>query len=184
MEGLAERLCRTKSLVELGLRVADPDALACGEAVGLHDARRAGDGERPRGRHAGRRHDVLREGLGALDLRRLAPGAEDRDASMPQLVGEACHERRLRTDDDEVDAQLRGRGTSDPGSSARTGWQLASAAIPGLPGAACSSPSEGLRDSAPRERVLAAARTHEEHLHAADPMPVGAGITPSVEVEE
>ena len=39
-------------------------------------------------------------------------------------------------------------GTSDAGSSARTGWQLASAAMPGFPGAACSSVSPPPRASA------------------------------------
>ena len=46
-------------------------------------------------------------------------------------------------------------GTSDAASSARTGWQRASAAIPGFPGAACSSVRRRAPRERPRERMLA-----------------------------
>src|SRR5206468_7152966 len=49
----------------------------------------------------------------------------------------------------------RERETSAAWSSARTGWQWASAAIPGLPGAACSSARSPLRE---RDQASACSR--------------------------
>ena len=52
-----------------------------------------------------------------------------------QLVGDAGDERRLGPDDDEVDVELaRERARAHAASSARTGWQRASAAMPGVAG--------------------------------------------------
>ena len=56
-------------------------------------------------RHAGRAHHLLGERLRALDPRGRRAGPEDRDAGVPQLVGDAGDERRLGPDDDEVDVE-------------------------------------------------------------------------------
>src|SRR6185437_10298930 len=88
VKGLAERLRRAEPRVHLRLRVTDPDALARGEAVGLHDTGRPGDGERARGRHSGLVEDVLGERLRSLDPRGLCARAEDGDAAVAELVGE------------------------------------------------------------------------------------------------
>ena len=98
----------------------DDDALAGGQAVlldhvwrsetvkgrrqlllrGAHDSLGSG--------HARGRHDVLGEGLGALEAGGLRAGAEDGDAGLAHGVGHARHERSLRADDDEVGLHLSG----------------------------------------------------------------------------
>ena len=108
MEGLVERLRDGERRVELVLRAADPDALAGREPVELEDARRPGDRQRPRRRHASGLHYLLGKCLRALDLRGRRARAEDGDAAMAQLVGEPGDERRLGADDDEVDPELAG----------------------------------------------------------------------------
>ena len=106
VEGLVVRRRHLQRGVELVLGGADPDALARREPVELDDARRLGDRERPRCRHAGGVQDVLRERLRALDLRGGGTRPEDGDPASAELVGEACDERCLGTDDDEVDPDL------------------------------------------------------------------------------
>ena len=103
-----ERLLRRgERLVELGLRAADPDALAGREPVELHDARRLGAVERrcALGTPAASMTSFAKR-LRALDPRGCGARPEHGDAALPQLVGEACDERRLGADDDEIDAQL------------------------------------------------------------------------------
>ena len=167
VERLPERLCGAQCRVELRLVAADPDALAGGEPVGLHDARRPRDGEHARRRNAGRLHHLLRERLRPFDPRRRRARAEDGDAAAAQPIGEADDERRLRADDDEVDAELGGerddrgrilrarrmalREGRDPRIS-RRGVQLD---VVG----ACERPREGM---------LATARPDDEHLHGGD----------------
>ena len=68
---------------------------------------------------------------------------------MPQLVGDAGDERRLRADDDEVGGKRPRKSEQPSPSSAATGWHVAREAIPGFPGAACSSVSSG--DDASRQ---------------------------------
>ena len=125
--------------VELRLRPADEHALAGGEPVGLDHAGGAGIGERrarsgrppppalpwrsssiprcARRRHSGRRRESPRDGV----------GRRPRD------------QRRLGPDDSEIDPSAVASSSSPSPSSAGTGWQVAGAAIPGFPGAACSS---------------------------------------------
>ena len=162
--------------------VGDDDALARGEAVVLHDVGRAELVERHldlvegvahvRASRWGRRgrHDVLRERLAALEPRRLrrsgrrwrCPAARSASAT-PRTSG------RLGPDDDQVDAELRSEGC-------RGGWvgevervHPASAAIPALPGAACSSLDLGVRRESADESVLTGTRTEHEDLHGAEP---------------
>ena len=54
--------------------------------------------------HTGGGHDVLGEGLRTLDARGVLGGTEARYARGPEGVGDAEHQRHLRTDDDEVGA--------------------------------------------------------------------------------
>ena len=63
--------------LDLGLRLADDDALARGEPVRLEHARSHRLGERCRHRHARRHHDRLGEGLRALDRGCSTRRAED-----------------------------------------------------------------------------------------------------------
>ncbi len=94
----------------------DRDALAAGKPVRLHDVRR-GEAVQGRGglvqvaprppvgrRDACRDHDVLGVGLGALDARGVTRRAEHCHPGGRQRVGDASDQRRLRADDDEVDA--------------------------------------------------------------------------------
>ena len=63
---------------------------------------------------------------------------------------------------------VRARLSRPSASSARTGWQRPSAAIPGFPGAAWSSVRPGLCVETPRERVLASTGADDHHLHAGE----------------
>ena len=131
-----------------------------------------GDGccaHRTSGRHARGIHDPLRERLRTLELSGGPAGAEHRDASFTQHVGDTRDQRCFGADDDEVDAVLvrvsRDRGAvelvevdqggvlSDAGVAGR-GEDL----VIGLFG------PQGEDD-----RVLARARAEDEDLHAAQP---------------
>ena len=96
----------------------DQHALAGGEPVVLHDVGRTERIERlgrlilrvadarHRGRYAGRRHHVLRERLGPLDLRRVLTRAEHRDTAPAHNVRHPSDQGRLRSDHHEVDAEV------------------------------------------------------------------------------
>ena len=95
--------------------------------------------------NAGGGHHVLGEGLRSLDPGRSGSRPEHGDPGMAKLVGDPGDERRLGPDHDQVGGDRpRAAPRSPSPSSTRTGWQSPKAAIPGLPGAACSSVSEGL----------------------------------------
>ena len=136
---------RAQPLVEL-LRGAATKTPFRRRARRLHDARCPRDGE------------LLRAGT----LAACRPPAENFDPSIRvvaalgpktaiplrrMFVADARDERRFRPDHDEirVQRQLADTSSKPSPSSARTGWQAPSLAIPGLPGAAWSSPSDGLR---------------------------------------
>ena len=109
-------------LERLGARVRDDDALAGGQPVVLDDVRGAervesgldlvhrrahvGEGSR----HVGRGHDLLGEGLAALETSGLRGGPEDGEAGRPAVVGDTGDERRLGPHDDELDLVLAGEG--------------------------------------------------------------------------
>ena len=96
----------------------DDDALAGGQAVLLDHVRRAESVQRGGqlglggahgglgGGHARGRHDLLGEGLGALQAGRPDAGAEHGDAGIAHGVGDPRHEGGLRAHDDEVGAHL------------------------------------------------------------------------------
>ena len=149
--------CAARSLSVGG----DDDALAGGEPVVLDDVRGAEGVERlvdlvgvvqtyaRAVGHARRGHDVLGEGLGALELRGLL--ARGRSTAMPALphgVGDTGDQRGLRADDDQIGAEpLRqlGDGRAVQGVDR---VQLGDAAMPALPGAQCSAVTSGSRGRA------------------------------------
>ena len=128
----------------LGRRLATTTALAGGEPVGLDDAA-PGTSAAPRdllGRRArraarsGRRPPpyVLGEGLRALEPRRLAAGPEDRQ---PEARSGSARPATSGASGPITTAPADRRGQVEPStSSSRTGWHVASSAMPGLPGAA------------------------------------------------
>ena len=125
--------------------VADEDALAGREPVGLDDAGHPRDRHRLRDRHAGGAHHVLREALRALDLRRRGARAEDRDPAAAELVGDARDERRLGPDHDEVGARASARARAGSRRPRRgSDGSCPSCAMPGFPGAAWTSSTDGL----------------------------------------
>ena len=148
-------------------RPADEDALACGEPVGLDHARRPRDRQRLGGRHAGGRHHVLREALRALDPGGLAPGPNTampawRSSSATPATSGASGPITTRST-----SRLRARPSRLSPSSARTGWQSPSSAMPGLPGRRVQLRERRCLGELPRERVLASARADDEDLHRA-----------------
>ena len=143
-------------------------ALAGREAVRLDDARGAGDGEDAGVRDARGGHDLLGERLGSFDLRRLLAGAEDLDAGVAQMVGKARDERRLRTDDDEVDLQLAGEGQQPFGVLRPHRMAVRKSGHSGVSGRAMQRLQLGATGDLPGERVLATARSDDENPHAPD----------------
>ena len=105
----------------LGPVLGDHDALAGRQPVVLDDVRRTERVQRvghlsggradvgQRGGHLGRGHHLLGVGLAALELRRLAAGAEAGDPAGADDVGDAGHQRGLGADDDQVGAHLDGQ---------------------------------------------------------------------------
>ena len=139
-----------------------------GEPVGLDDARGPGLLELRRRGDARCLHDLLREGLGAFDLGRRRARAEDGDAGVAEVVGEPGDERRLRPDDDEVDAEL----VAEPEQRLRVvrpervaGAEAGDARVAG--GGVQVAEPRALGDL-PRERVLAPARADDEDVHAGE----------------
>ena len=168
VEGLVERLRDLERRVELVLRAADPDALAGREPVELDDAGRPGDGQRPRGRHAGgspsppwqmpssprsarpRRSGRRRRCRDGAARRRARRRAAPRGRRRRGRSGARARARRAR----------RGRRRARGGSAA-------SAAIPGLPGSGVQLVEVGAAGERPGERVLATSRPDDEHPHPA-----------------
>ena len=85
----------------------DDHLVVGGLEVGL-GLREVGEGRVARGGDAVALHEVLGEGLGALQPRGRGRGAEARDAGRAAGVREAVHERLLRPDHDEADLLLLG----------------------------------------------------------------------------
>ena len=144
----AERGGRAQPGVELLLRAADEDALAGREPVDLDHAGRPRDGEalrrsarrRPRARPSRRPSSPRSAPLpGSGRTRRCRRGGACRRAR-PR----AAPPGRRRPGRCASSRQSESRPSP---SSARTGWHWPSAAMPGLPGAACSSSSCGLEAS-------------------------------------
>ena len=172
----------------LALAGRDHDALAGGEPVGLDHGRIAVDRghalldrrDHPvrRGRDAGRLHDLLRERLGALQPGGRRERPEAAHALGGERVGEPGHERRLGSDDDEVDAGVARRA----GERRRlAGGRVERPRVAPDPGVARRA--EHLRrlrraQQGADERVLAPARADDQDPHT-DPMKSSIGIAAS-----
>ena len=135
----AERCGTAEARVELILCPAHEDTLAGGKPVRLDHAGRLGDRERLCRRHLRRLHDLLRERLRSLDP---GGGLTRPEHSQPRMAQAIRHAR-----DVVISSVVQSASRPSP-SSARTGWQRPSDAMPGFPGAACSSESSGLRANA------------------------------------
>jgi hypothetical protein len=99
-------------------------------------------------------------------LRRLLAGAEDLDAGVAQMVGEARDERRLRADYDEVDLQLASEG-QQPFSVLRPHrMAVRKNGHTRVSGRAMQGLQLWAPGDLPRERVLATARSDDENPHA------------------
>ena len=163
----------------------DHHALAGRQGVVLDHVRRAERGERlvrlgarsvhvtrRRGRDARRRHDLLGERLRPLDQGGARVRPEAGEAVLAQRVGRPRDQRRLRADHHQVRAELAGQRRIASGAGAISGWVSASAAMPGLPGAACRLPR--LTAQRADDRVLAAPGPDDENAHASLPAPPAA----------
>ena len=117
--------------------------------------------------HAGRRHDVLGERLRALDPRRRRARPEDRDADVAQLVGRAGHERRLRPDDGEVDAQVAGELDEPLDVLAANGMAAVQPRDARVAGRGVELREPRAAHERARQRMLATARADEEDPHGA-----------------
>ena len=161
----------------LGERLGDDHALARREPIGLEHERRLetaeggvrfgkrGSADIAGGGDAGARAQILGETLAPLQLRRRGTGAEHREASRAQAIRETVHQRRLGTDDHEVDgvlaAERRHRGVilrieiDQPG-------MLGDARIAGR--GPHRGQLRGVREL-PRQRMLSAARPQQKDVH-------------------
>jgi hypothetical protein len=189
--GVAEA-ARSHDLGQGALRgggsVTDGDSLARREAVGLHHAPvgqplHVGPGrlEVVEDLEVGRgdvvaRHEALRPGLAALEPGRLGGRPEDGEAGFAQPIRDACGERYLGSDHDEVDAlhprqiaQRYGGLDADRGVAARDVGHAVAA------GSRVHGRDERALRDLPDERVLATARSDHQDAHAPRPLSAGSG---------
>src|SRR5438105_1374893 len=148
--------------------MADEDALAGREAVDLDDARRPGHGEDSRGRDTGGGHHLLGKALRALDPggRRARP--EDGDAASAEVVRHARDERRLRPDDDEIDTELPSEREQTLGVLRPDRVAVTEPRDPGVARRGLELFERGALPERPGQRMLAAAGSDDQHLHAAE----------------
>ena len=143
----AERRRRAQPLVELLGGAADEHALPGREPVRLDDARRARDRERRRRRRRPRPPSppsrTTSSPRSAPPPRPARRRRRRRGAARPRRPRRAAPPARSRRGRSRACPRARAAPRRRP---ARTGWHAPSAAIPGLPGAACSSESDGLRE--------------------------------------
>nr|BFF22763.1 hypothetical protein GCM10025732_07280 [Glycomyces mayteni] len=159
--------------------LGDDDALAGGEAVVLDDVGRAelverglgllagAAGARGGGRDARGGHDLLREGLRALDAGGLAVRAVHGDALRADRVGDARDERGLRAHDHEVGGGGHRQGRHRGGVGLVHRHALAERGHAGVPGGADELGDGSVRGQGRREGVLAAAGADQEYSHPA-----------------
>ena len=161
----AERAGAHERRIRLVLSAADEHTLARREAVGLDDAGRPGFVENGSGRHRGGLEHLLGEGLRPLDARGRLARPEHGHAGAPKLVRDARDERRLGADDDEVDLVLPAEAEEALDVVHADRVAAAERCDPGIPRRRMQLGQPlALRDL-PRERVLAAARPQDQHLH-------------------
>ena len=134
------------------LPAASPSALT------THGAR----GDRERRRAPARPPRAITSFANASSPRSAPPprsGPKTAIAGVAQLVGDAGDERRLGPDHDEVDGERRASASSPSPSSARTGWHVPSAAMPGIAGRGVQLGQRRALRELPGERMLARARS-------------------------
>ena len=139
---------RAQAGVELVLGAADEDALACREPVDLDHAGRSRDGESLR-RSARRRPPARPSQSPSSPSIRAAASVGPNTATPPRRSVSArptTSGASGPTTTRSIASSRQSESSPSP-SSARTGWHCPSAAMPGLPGAACSSSSCGLAAS-------------------------------------
>ena len=165
VERLVERLRDLERRVELGLGGADPDALAGGEPVELDDAGRGRLRQRTGGGHAGGLQHLVRERLRSLDARGRGARAEDGDAVVAEVVGQARDERRLGADDDEVDPELEREGDERGVVVGAHGMAVGERRDPGVARCCVQLVEPVAAGEGPGERMLATPRPDDEHPH-------------------
>src|SRR5439155_1191087 len=119
----------------------------------------------------------LGEALRTLDPRRLGGRAEDGNARVAQDVREPCEERRLGTDDYEVDVELTGEGEQPLAVLGANGVALADPCDPGVAGRGVDRIEPRTLRELPDQRVLTPARPDDEDLHAASLLATPARLT-------
>jgi hypothetical protein len=164
--------------VGIGERLAHDGALPGSQPVGLHDERcaelaaespggdRVGERLEARGRHPMTRHQRLRKRLRAFDGRGAAPGAEDREAARAEAIGEACDQRRFRTDHGEIHVLAHGERDQ---SVEVVDADVDGCRVPrdaGIPRRGPQTLHQRALRELPRERVFAAAAADEQDLHS------------------
>ncbi len=118
-----------------------------------------------RRRNAVPRHEVLREHLAALELRRGARGPEDAQAARAEQIDNAEVERQLRPDDGQVDVLMHRQRGEPIDVAAADGDPSCDSADAGVAGSADDFRHAGFGRQLPGERVLAAAAAHDEDSH-------------------
>ena len=116
---------------------------------------------------SGRGHDVLGEGLGALQLRPpRADGPKHGDARGAHGVGDAGDERRLGADDDQArpPSSVASAATAAP-SRASTGCSSATSRDAGVAGRAVQRGDVGVEGQRAAQGVFAGAAADDEDLH-------------------
>ena len=161
--------------------VGDDDALARSEAVVLDDEGRAEllagrldlvdrvADVRHRGGHAGLGHHLLREGLAALELRRLGARAEGGEAGLAQAAGHPGDERTLGADHHEVDVELL---RQRDGGVEVAEVERARVGVPcdaGVPGGGVELLHVRVGGQRSDEGMLPSTGAEHEHLHAREP---------------
>jgi hypothetical protein len=164
----AERGCGREPGVDLLLRAADEHALARGEPIGLDHAGRPGNRQPSRRRNAGRLEYLLGERLRTLDARRCPGRPEDRDAGSSKRVGKSRDERCLGPYDDEVDPELAAEREHPLAVLGAHRMAHPERRDPRVAGRRVQLGEGRALAELPRQRVLAAPRAHDEHLHGGE----------------
>ena len=171
--------------------IGDDDALAGGQAVLLDDVwgpeAVQGGGQLGLGGaygglgggHAGSGHDLLGEGLRALQTSRLGAGTEAGDPGVAHGVGDARHQWRLGTHDDEVGLHLGGQGNDLLGSTGVDVEVRGDGCGPRITGGDDELGGLRVTGEGTGKGVLARAGAEKQDLHGLS-LDDGNGITPGI----
>ena len=171
--------------------IGDDDALAGGQAVLLDDVwgpeAVQGGGQLGLGGaygglgggHTGSGHDLLGEGLRALQTSRLGAGTEAGDPGVAHGVGDARHQWRLGTHDDEVGLHLGGQGNDLLGSTGVDVEVRGDGCGPRITGGDDELGGLRVTGEGTGQGVLARAGAEKQDLHGLS-LDDGNGITPGI----